>query len=73
MAISDIQQTGATALAQAQETRAKALEAKAQAEAKAKQVKEAAEKAIPAPTIATALDARYISALLDQRIKASKV
>jgi len=44
MAISDIQQTDATTLAQAQETRAKALEAKAQAEARAKQVKEAAER-----------------------------
>jgi hypothetical protein len=45
MAISDIQQTGATALAQAQEVRTKTLEAKAQVEAKDKQVKEAAEKA----------------------------
>ena len=45
MAISDIQQTAGTTLAQAQEARAKALETKAQAEAAAKKAKEAAEKA----------------------------
>jgi len=36
-------------------------------------VQEAAENAVPAPTMAAALDARYISALLHQRQKACKV
>jgi 6-phosphogluconate dehydrogenase len=36
-------------------------------------VQEAAEHAIPAPTIASSLDARYLSALLDERKIASKI
>jgi 6-phosphogluconate dehydrogenase len=36
-------------------------------------VQEAAENSVPTPTIATALDARYMSALLDQRKAASKI
>ena len=36
-------------------------------------VQEAAENSVPTPTITTALDARYISSLLDQRIKAKQV
>ena len=36
-------------------------------------VQEAAENAVPTPTITTALDARYISALLDQRKAANKI
>jgi 6-phosphogluconate dehydrogenase len=36
-------------------------------------VQEAAENSVPTPTITTALDARYMSALLDQRKAASKI
>ena len=36
-------------------------------------VQEAAEQGVPTPTITTALDARYISSLLDQRKQANKV
>ena len=36
-------------------------------------VQEAAENGVPTPTITTALDARYISSLLDQRVKAKQV
>jgi len=36
-------------------------------------VQEAAEQSVPAPTIAAALDYRYLSGVLDQRIAASKV
>ena len=36
-------------------------------------VQEAAENGVPTPTITTALDARYISSLLDQRIKAKQL
>jgi 6-phosphogluconate dehydrogenase len=36
-------------------------------------VQEAAEKGVPVPTMSSALDARYISALLDQRRQASKI
>ena len=36
-------------------------------------VQEAAENAVPTPTITTALDARYISSLLDQRKAANKI
>jgi len=36
-------------------------------------VQEAAEQSVPAPTMAAALDARYMSGLLEQRIAASKI
>jgi len=36
-------------------------------------VQEAAEQSVPAPTITSALDARYLSGLLEQRIAASKI
>jgi len=36
-------------------------------------VQEAAEQSVPAPTIAAALDARYLSGLLEERIAASKI
>ena len=36
-------------------------------------VQEAAENGVPTPTITTALDARYISSLLDQRTQANKL
>jgi 6-phosphogluconate dehydrogenase len=36
-------------------------------------VQEAAENSVPAPTIASSLDARYLSGLLDERIAASKI
>lgn len=36
-------------------------------------VQEAAEQSVAAPTIAAALDSRYLSARKDERVKASKV
>ena len=36
-------------------------------------VKEAAEQSVPCPTIAAALDARFVSALKDTRIKAAEI
>jgi 6-phosphogluconate dehydrogenase len=36
-------------------------------------VQEGAERAVPIPTVAAALDARYMSALLDERVIASKI
>jgi 6-phosphogluconate dehydrogenase len=36
-------------------------------------IQEAAERAVPAPTISSALDARYLSAMKDERVAASKL